>query len=152
MLLASCSSESAQNDLFQGETFSSQQEAIDDFVAKEELKGHIIMAQTNKDEQLLIAEYNRNEYIIGELLEEEGKYKAISISGVASLRGVSGMGWEFTSTAKNEYSIQFHKEENLASSVHVPERTFYFNVGNGHTLKTSPTVTSDAIVSAKTIK
>ncbi|WP_188653733.1 hypothetical protein [Pontibacillus salipaludis] len=86
---------------------------------------------------------------MGELLEKDGEYKAVIITGVQSLRGVNGMGWEFASTANNEYSIQFHKEER-ASSVHVTERDFYFELGNGHTLSTQPSITSDAIVSTET--
>ncbi|WP_368505179.1 hypothetical protein AB3N04_05915 [Alkalihalophilus sp. As8PL] len=133
----------------QTETFSTQENALEDFA--DGVRGGIMLVNTTQGEQLLVANSTQRIYFISELLNKDGEYAVVKLSNDVSLNGVPGAGWQFSSAENNKYTVKLtnEKENNF---IQIPGKQLFLSIEQGHNLSKTPASGGNAIESTEILK
>ena len=125
LTIVGCSESPSLKNNSQAEVFSTQEEALEGF--SEGIRGGIMLINTKKGEQLLVANSTQQIYSISQLLNEDREYGVVKLSTDVSLEGVAGASWTFTTAENNKYTVEITNEEEN-NSIQMPRKDFYLSI------------------------
>lgn len=149
LLLAACSENSSKikDDI---EYFSSKEKALGHFIENENIKGEIELITTTKDEKLLVTQWSKNIYFVGELKKDYEGFYAVKISASVNMKKVAS--WELNTIDGNEYTIFFEKTKEKTNFIPLSKDDYYVSIVEGHKLGENPLTLTNAIQDFETVK
>ncbi|RJS50193.1 hypothetical protein [Bacillus sp. PK3_68] len=143
LLLSACSKDNINY-------FPSKEAALEEFIRSGEINGNIDMVTTMNDEELLVTQQDKNNYFVGELLEDKKGFAANRVSDNAVME--LGGSWELKTNANHKYTIYFEKEQENQNYFPLSNGDYYISIAEGHQIqKENPTFTN-SIKDIKAIK
>jgi uncharacterized protein (DUF736 family) len=149
MLIVGCS-ESSSNIKDEIRHFSTQEETLEHFIEKENIRGNIDLVTTTKNELLLVTQSSENIYFVGELKEDDEGFHASKIS--ASVHMEIGAAWELITMDGNEYTIFLEKTNEKPNFISLSNEEYFISIVEGHTLNKNSINVTNAIKEVDTIK
>ena len=143
LLLSACSKDNINY-------FSSKETALEEFIRSDGIKGNIDLITTMNDEELLVIQQDKNNYFVGELLEDKKGFAAnrISANVVMELSG----SWELKTTTNHKYTIYFEKEQENQNYFPLSNGDYYISIVEGHQVKKEDPIFTNSIKDIKAIK
>ncbi|GKV64494.1 MULTISPECIES: hypothetical protein [Sporosarcina] len=123
--------------------FPSKEEAIEDLIQSDEIKGNIDLITTTNDEELLVIKLKKNMYSAGELFKNKDGYSAHRIS--ANVVMEMGGSWELETNSNHKYTIYFEKEQENQNYFQLSNKDYYISLAEGHKISTPDPSFTNAI-------
>ena len=142
LLLSACSRDNMNY-------FPSIDEALDEFIRNEGIKGSIDLITTMNDERLLVVQQDANNYFVGELLKDKKGFATNKIS--ANVVMELGGSWELKTTANNKYTIYFEKVQENQNYFPLSNGYYYISLVEGHQIEKEDSVFTNSIKDIKAI-
>jgi hypothetical protein len=132
------------------EHFSSKEEALDNLIEKEDIKGNIDLILTTRGEKLLVIQSRDDIFFVGELIKDKKGYYAQRISDSVVI-GI-GAAWELNTVNENKYTINFERNKDDLNYVSFSNEEYVMSLLEGHTLSEDTSDFASAIKEVEVIK
>ena len=143
LLLSACSKDNINY-------FPSKEAALEEFIQGEGIKGNIDLITTTNDVELLVIQQDKNNYFVGELLEDKKGFAANRIS--ANVVMELGGSWELKTIANHKYTIYFEKEQENQNFFPLSNGDYNISIVEGHQVKKEDPFFTNSIKDIKAIK
>ena len=143
LLLSACSQDNINY-------FPSKEAALEEFIQGEGIKGNIDLITTTNDVELLVIEQDKNNYFVGELLEDKKGFAANRISDNVFME--LGGSWELKTIANHKYTIYFEKEQKDQNFFPLSNGDYNISIVEGHQVQKEDSFFTNSIKDIKAIK
>ncbi|MGG3506512.1 hypothetical protein ABES58_13635 [Paenibacillus lautus] len=110
------------------EQYKTEQDAIDRYIETEKIRGTLIQFNLSDDKRLLLAEYKRYAYFVGELIETEEGFAAVKLTPTLDIGNTDGVILDCKTWDGSQHTMSLFKEKQNNTPTYIEELELYVSI------------------------